>query len=61
MPRCATHRDGSNGFTHIPDAHLDDPNKQRPCDPALVALRRAPSPLLSIYIYLHDIHPLIDI
>ena len=47
------HRDGSNGFTHIPGTHLDDPRrKQRLCSPARVAVRRAPSPLLSINIYL---------
>ena len=38
------HRDGSNGFTHIPGTHLDDPRrKQRLCSPARVAVRRAPS------------------
>ena len=48
------HRDGSNGFTHIPGTHLDDPRrKQRLCSPARVAVRRAPSPLLSINIYLY--------
>ena len=48
------HRDGSNGFTHIPGTHLDDPRrKQRLCSPARVAVRRAPTPLLSIYIYLY--------
>ena len=42
----------SNGFTHIPGTHLDDPRrKQRLCGPARVAVRRAPSPLLSINIY----------
>ena len=38
-------------FTHNPGTHLDDPRrKQRLCSPARVAVRRAPSPLLSINI-----------